>query len=245
MKFKTALMGLAALTVVASAGSANAIQLVQNGSFESTTVTKSTEFGTLYGGQVVNNWTSAGYNILFQPGDFKADTSFGADTLSLWGSPGTPANGLSLSPDGGNYLGGDPVFNQGPISQTITGLEVGKTYTLEFYYAGAQQRGRRGATYEGWQVNFGGDVFNTPTINTPDRGFNGWYKAKTQFTATSTSQVLSFLATGGPAAAEPPFALLDGVSLSAVPEPATWAMMIMGFMGVGVAARRRRAATVA
>ena len=33
---------------------------------------------------------------------------------------------------------------------------------------------------------------------------------------------------------------LDNVSISAVPEPATWAMMIMGFGGVGAAVRASR-----
>jgi hypothetical protein len=30
-----------------------------------------------------------------------------------------------------------------------------------------------------------------------------------------------------------------------VPEPATWAMMLLGFAGIGVAARRRRGAGLA
>jgi hypothetical protein len=39
----------------------------------------------------------------------------------------------------------------------------------------------------------------------------------------------------------PPTAFLDGVSLTAaVPEPATWGMMIIGLGAMGVAARRRR-----
>ncbi|MFY9970610.1 MAG: PEPxxWA-CTERM sorting domain-containing protein [Roseiarcus sp.] len=37
----------------------------------------------------------------------------------------------------------------------------------------------------------------------------------------------------------PPFALLDGVSIT-VPEPSTWAMMLAGFTGLGHAAYRRR-----
>ena len=36
--------------------------------------------------------------------------------------------------------------------------------------------------------------------------------------------------------------LVDGVSLTAVPEPATWAMLLTGFLGLGVMLRRRRAA---
>ncbi|MFZ4382319.1 MAG: PEPxxWA-CTERM sorting domain-containing protein, partial [Sandarakinorhabdus sp.] len=37
----------------------------------------------------------------------------------------------------------------------------------------------------------------------------------------------------------------DMVSLTAVPEPATWAMLIVGFGMVGFAARRRKAAVAA
>jgi hypothetical protein len=49
----------------------------------------------------------------------------------------------------------------------------------------------------------------------------------------------------------PPFALLDGVTFSqdAVPEPATWAMMLLGFASLGFVgyrrAKKRAAAPVA
>ena len=33
---------------------------------------------------------------------------------------------------------------------------------------------------------------------------------------------------------------ITGITIAAVPEPATWAMMLMGFAGIGVALRRRR-----
>ena len=65
-----------------------------------------------------------------------------------------------------------------------------------------------------------------------------------KFTAKSTSQLLSFLSIGTPLGL-PPAALLDGVSLTTVPEPATWAMMIMGFFGLGAVLRRRRVAVAA
>jgi hypothetical protein len=67
-----------------------------------------------------------------------------------------------------------------------------------------------------------------------------------QFTVPSgvTSEVLSFLAVGTPISpSEPPFALLDGVSLSDVPEPASWALMVTGLAGlIGVARWRRKSA---
>ena len=60
------------------------------------------------------------------------------------------------------------------------------------------------------------------------------------FTATGASQVLSFLSIGTPTGL-PPIAMLDNVSLTAaVPEPATWAMMFVGFGMIGASARYRR-----
>jgi hypothetical protein len=53
------------------------------------------------------------------------------------------------------------------------------------------------------------------------------------FTATSTSQLLTFLSGGSPGG-EPPVALLDGVSMvdsSAVPEPGS-ILLVVGGIGV-------------
>jgi hypothetical protein len=44
---------------------------------------------------------------------------------------------------------------------------------------------------------------------------------------------------------DPPFALIDNVQLFAVPEPASWALMILGVGAVGAIARRRRALVAA
>ena len=60
------------------------------------------------------------------------------------------------------------------------------------------------------------------------------------FVATASSETLSFLATGTGGAALPPFALLDGVSIKGVPEPSTWAMMVLRFSLLGYAGFRRR-----
>jgi hypothetical protein len=64
------------------------------------------------------------------------------------------------------------------------------------------------------------------------------------FTATDTKQTLNFMSLGTPNGL-PPMAALDGVSLTAVPEPATWAMMLIGFGGLGAMIRRRNRAAMA
>lgn len=243
MKHRTGLLALAALAFAAFGATASATEFVSNGGFESTLLPISAEFGGDFPAQQVTDWATNGYNFVFRPGE--ADTvggvgSFGG--LKLWG-PGTGvANGLTGSPAGGNYVAADPQFITDSIRQTISGLTIGQTYNLSFYYAAAQQFGFDGETTEGWHVTFGSQTFDTTTINLPNHGFSGWSLATTTFTASATSQVLSFLATGGPSGSQPPFSLLDGVSLTGgVPEPAAWALMIMGFGGIGVAVRRRRA----
>ena len=137
----------------------------------------------------------------------------------------------------------------GPLTP-ITGLTVGDTYQLSFYWAGAELSNRTG--YQTIQLtgSFGGDSFDTPVYaNTNPTGtpgsFSGWTLETFDFTATATSETLSFLAVGSPANNLPPFALLDGVSLTAVPEPSTWAMMLVGFSGLGYAAYRRRRTPIA
>jgi hypothetical protein len=127
-------------------------------------------------------------------------------------------------------------------------LTIGQEYQLSFYWAGAELSNRTG--YQTIQLtgSLGGDSFATPVfVNTNPVGtpglFSGWTLETFDFTANATSELLSFLAVGSPANNLPPFALLDGVSLTAVPEPSTWAMMLAGFGGLGFAAYRRRRRT--
>lgn len=58
------------------------------------------------------------------------------------------------------------------------------------------------------------------------------------YTATSSTETLSFMAAGGPGGV-PPFALLDSVSMHAVPEASSGVAMLLGVAGFGVFARRR------
>jgi len=223
-----------------AAGAANATEFVQNGGFENVTgITRSSEFGASHIGQAVDGWTSAGsnaFNLVFFSANehVDADTRFGEHGQYLWSSPASPTGGKFVA------LDGDTTAN-GALTQMINGLTIGNTYTLTFDWAAGQYADRSGDTTEKLVVNFGGQGFTTATLNTPSHGFLGWYSVTHSFTATSTSQLLSFLSIGTPNGM-PPVALLDSVSLQgSVPEPATWAMFIGGFGLIGSAARRRRA----
>lgn len=236
----------ASLLVSASAAQA-AVNLVSNGGFETSSYASNTQFGAGFGGQGVSDWTGLGGNHLqfyFVGGtqnDVNAVNQFGDPLGYFYDTFDT------LSSNGGNFvaLDGDSDYS-GQITQTINGLIVGQSYNLTFDWAGGQLRNRTGDTTEKLQVTFGGETVETNTLAIPSGQFSNWQQASFTFTATSTSQALTFLSIGTPNGL-PPIAALDGISLTAVPEPQAWALMLMGFGGLGAVLRgnRRRRATVA
>ena len=268
MRCKSLLAAAVAAPLALAIGtSANAAtNLVQNGSFENSSYTQSSQFGGTgssfaYGGQGVNDWTgNAGYEIWFKGG-----TQTTTNAKNYWDSihPGTGAGnffrGLTnsayptetgsaynvvTSPDGGSFVAidGDPL-GPGSISQTINGLTKGQKYTLTFDWAAAQLINRNQNYQVQLTVDFGAASQKTANLAQGPGVFSGWQSETMSFTATGTSQTLTFLAIGHPTG-QPPVALLDGVSLTAVPEPATWAMMILGFGAIGLMMRRRSQALV-
>jgi hypothetical protein len=82
-------------------------------------------------------------------------------------------------------------------------------------------------------------IFKTNIVDNANHGFVPWQFQYFEFTATSNTQVISLLAYGTPIG-QPPFALIDGLNLEAIPEPSTWAMMLIGFGVIGGVMRTRR-----
>lgn len=218
------------------------INLVTNGGFETTTFGSSSEVGIAGFAQGVTGWTSNGYNLLFKGGTQTTTSAANEynDPLTYFRSNVT----VDPTGTGGNFmaLDGDPGIH-GTLTQKITGLVAGQSYGLHFNWAASQLRNRTGATTEQLQVSLGGPAQTTQLISNPSQGFSGWTQGYFVFTPTSSSAVLSFLSIGTPSG-QPPIALLDNVSLQAVPEPATWALFLTGFGLVGYAARRRRTTVV-
>jgi hypothetical protein len=242
MTTKKTMAGLAVLGLFIGLSGTVHAQLVQNGDFESLT----SGLGQLGFNTDATDWSvptpPGSYVFVFGPGT--ADTTgvpgqYG--TLGLWGPGNGVANGLpSTSPNGGNFVGMDGDFQQGALSQTINGLTVGQHYTVSFEWAAAQQSAFFGATSDQWLVSLGSSTQSTPVASIPSQGFSGWMPASLTFTATASSEVLSFLASS-PSAGQPPFAVLDSVSMNTatVPEPATIFSVLIGIIGFGVFARRR------
>jgi len=238
---------------------AGTVEYVVNGDFETNTGNGQLTYNTSASGWSVGTGSGTqGYAFLFNAAPnttsgTSADNAGAvgqAGTAKLWG-PGTGSdNGLSLSPNGGAFIGSDPGYpgNQ-PIWQTLTNLQVGKPLTVTFEWAGAQQYSFYGDQTEGWTVSLGSESYDVGPVPNASQGFTGWMSQSFTFTPTSSTEVLSFLATGTPDISLPPFALLDSVSATqTVPEPATWVLMTLGVAGLGYCGfrsnRRARVETV-
>jgi hypothetical protein len=236
---KAAVTGFSGMALLIFGISAQASSLVVNGSFETTTNGP----GQLGDNTNATGWTTSGYNFLFAYGTGDNGGSNGSGgNLQLWGPNDGSDNGLPAgSPDGGNYVGADGAYEVGAITQTINGLTIGELYTVGFYWAGAQQSGFNGATTEQWDVSLGSQEQSTTVVDNASHGFTGWEFQSFTYTATSSSEVLSFLAVGTPTGV-PPFVLLDGVSMAETsPEPGTWILMFGGLMaGLGFLRLKKR-----
>lgn len=113
-------------------------------------------------------------------------------------------------------------------------IDAGR-YTLTFYYSA---RPNVPADSNGIDVLVNGaSVYNVTGAGT---GATDWMFQTVNFTIGAPG-TLSFAALG---TSDSLGGYIEDVSLAAVPEPATWAMMIGGFVLVGATARRRTSATV-
>lgn len=125
------------------------------------------------------------------------------------------------------------------ISQAVS-LAVGTSYTVSFDIY---------APINGTQNTFDA-LLQSLTDNNPSPVFHakslgaGWFHYSGGFVAGAGPYEFSLNYTpGGRTAAD---FVVDNIAIAAnVPEPATWAMMIMGFMGIGFVAYRRRTAPTA
>ncbi len=141
---------------------------------------------------------------------------------------------------GGGSVDLDGSYQAGGISQSFA-LGAG-SYTLSFYLSGNPDGG---SSLKSVQVSIG-DALQTFTYDTSLMGNSHGdmrYVLQTLNFTTLGATTLSFTSLDNNSSAFG--AVIGGVSLAAVPEPATWALMLMGFGAVGLAVRRQRSATAA
>uniref|UniRef100_Q01UL1 PEP-CTERM protein-sorting domain-containing protein n=1 Tax=Solibacter usitatus (strain Ellin6076) TaxID=234267 RepID=Q01UL1_SOLUE len=167
----------------------------------------------------------------------------GGYKFTLWQAPGP-------SLDKGNYFLADGGSSfSGALSQSVSGLTVGSLYKLTFWQAAGQENclyddgvncdppGNVNLTQD-WQVTFGSTSLTSTTMSTPIHTSFAWNQQIMFFTATATTQVLTFLAQGTPNSA-PPILMLDGVTLESAPEPATSALFALGLGLLAIPLGRR------
>lgn len=154
---------------------------------------------------------------------------FEAGDLSGWTLTGnTSFSGVDTSTvHSGNFAGYfGQVGSTGTLSQTLSTV-AGQTYTISFWLEDD------GGTPSSFDASFGGNELLA--LSNPDAFDYTLYSYS--LTASSASTLLSFTFRQDPA-----YFHLDDVSVSpaGVPEPATWAMMMLGLGAAGLALRHRK-----
>jgi hypothetical protein len=216
---------ISAIAIASAAGAASASELLVNGGFD--------DIGA---GAVPESWGGLTY---YTDGTHVAPTGVKlpgwtvqsgsvdlASTNSIWGPSGGGAYSLDID-------GWDP----GTITQSFNDV-VGATYTVSFDYS----RNPANAPQDVSALVSAGA--GSDTVTAANGGFGGqgsmtWQFSSFTFVGTGHDTVtLASLDTSGNAGV-----FFDNVSVNgpAVPEPASWALMISGFGMAGAMLRRRRA----
>ena len=210
-----------AVCAIGCAGPA-AADLVANGGFELGTFSGGNSLAQQIqpGGSALSNWTVSG-------------------APATWYASGWNNNPqqIALSPRSGNFgiNLADGTVNTVSLSETINLLPF-QQYQLSFWvgnYSANNGPARLNVNITDGTSN---TILLSETAAAPITNESStWVRFAFNFIADGTSNTINFSEVNGPS-----YIGLDDVSVTAVPEPATWAMMILGFAGVGLMAYRRK-----
>ena len=214
---KTVLLSAATAVVLLFNSHSARANLVSNGSFESGAI---------------------------DPGIFTTLTAPDSSSITGWSVTGGSVDYIGTywtAADGGRSLDMDGI-SQGTVAQQSLATVSGQTYLVSFNLAGNPDNG---PTVKTIGVTIGGSAQQIFTFDTTGKSHSnmGWITESFLYTATGTSVITFESLTQGPVGNEGFAAFgptLDNVSVTAVPEASTWAMMMLGFLGIGFMASRRK-----
>lgn len=227
------IVSAAVAPMVLYAAPAFAQNLVTNGSFEANTLAPGAYRDMLVGGSDLPGWTIIGV----------AGTHISQVDQAYAGNPGYtfPAQDGKLWID----LAGYSDNAADGIQQTVA-TTIGASYDFSFWLGNVT-----GGQYFGTQslvnVVLNGSSFSC--VNTVQTFTTTWQQCSRSFVATSNLTTFS-ISNGDPTsdysnAIDNVVLQLSARQPGGVPEPATWAMMVVGFGAVGSALRRRKAPRLA
>lgn len=220
MKIASAILGAAAVAgLLLSAAEAQAgVNLLQNGDFETV-------------GPIVGGLPSPGAPWAVGPGADISDLT-GADYIPCCGTFGTPAE---LANHFASFGAGN-VNNVSALTQAFSTVGGG-SFALAFD-AGALGAGTQDIVASVYAVGNSTPIATRTILTTANDNLGSTFNPYAlDFTAMAGgSYYVSFNAVGQGDNIDP---ILDNVSVSAVPEPATWAMMLLGFAALGFAGYRQ------
>ena len=210
MRYPLALSAALWLALAGAGGAAHAATLLTNGDFEA-------DGGSLNGWAIT---TTAAGNV-----GALTDSQYGPCCGTTGSEPAYSSNHFATF-DSGNVTG------SATLSQSF-GTVAGQTYALNF------DLGAFGGGANTVDVTIQG-MTHSYTVNADNNNDTTFHPQTISFIGLGGAQTVSF---GVTTVADNTDALLDNVTLigpNVVPEPATWALMVLGFGGAGAVLRRRR-----
>ena len=154
---------------------------------------------------------------------------FETGTMSGWTLNGNTSNStvFSFGYEGSHSYGNGASSSKAFLSQNLT-TTAGAHFAYSFVLLSA------GGTPNEFYATLGGTEFGPSYINADAFGYTVFSGSVVAPTSNAT---LTFAFRQ-----DPHFWVLDAVSITAVPEPASWALMVCGLGFAGVALRRRKPA---
>ncbi len=220
---------LLAVALGASSSMAAADNLVVNGSFEIFPGTLNQNGQTWGQFSTLDGWQQIGSN----PDSFEIQLATNYQK-SPTASGTYPAFNPSSSDGSAHYL--EINANRlDKVGQTITTV-IGQSYTFKFDYSGRSDSGTTNGIPNNSKVNVYWD--NHSLANLDELPNSGWKIFTYTVKATSTSTQFEFDSVG-PTENPSYGSYLDAVSVTAVPEPETYGMMMVGLGLMGFMVRRR------